>query len=210
MRTYIFDACAAVDIYCPRSEKVKRVLKFIVEQRTLHNKAALYIPDFCIVEVFNTLAKMHFKKRVLSKEQYEDCLQRFRNDIHWASVLYPYAINRYHMLGADEIIPIEQNTPSEKDWDHLSTYDILLIAMASELAYLGDPEEVFLVTCDRRVKRVCDSFKETPATMRERWKVRREIGEAGSSRWIPPTALYLPWANPAELNPVSGQHRLNK
>lgn len=210
MRTYLFDACAAVDLYSPRSEKVKRLLKFIVEQRTIFKNAALFIPDFCIVEVFNSLAKMHFKKRILSKEQYEDCLQQFRNDIHWASVLYPYSINRYHMLGADEIIPIEQNTPSEKDWDHLSTYDILLIAMASELAYLGDPEEVFLVTCDRRVKRVCDSFKTTPVMTRERWKVRREIGEPVPSRWVPPAALYLPWTNPAELKPVPGQKLLNR
>lgn len=210
MRTYLFDASAAVDIYHPRSDKVRRLLKFILEQRTLHKKAALYIPEFCIVEVFNTLAKMRFKKNLLSQEKYEESLQRFRKDIHWASVLYPYPLNRYHMLGADEIIPIEQNIPSVKEWDHLSTNDILLIAMASELAFVSDPDEVFLVTCDRRVKSVCDSFKNTPAGTRERWKVRREIGEAASSRWVPPTALYLPWVNPAELNPVPGQHRLNK
>jgi hypothetical protein len=209
MRTYLFDASAAVDIYNPRNRRVEKVLNFILDQRIRHKKAILYIPEFCIVEVFNALAKMRFKEKAgkrLSDETYRECLERFRRDVHWASLLYPYPLNRYHMLGADEIIPIEQNTPSETDWDHLSTFDILLIAMACELAYVGDPKDVFLVTCDARVKRVCDSFKKTDSETRERWKVPREIGEAASSRWTPPTALYLPRISSEELSPVPGQY----
>lgn len=208
VRTYLFDASAVVDIYHPRNLRIRRILDYIVEQRTRLHCAILYVPAFCIVEVFNTLARMRFRQGKLSDEEYRECLDGFRRDIHWASVLYPYALNRYHMLGADTIIPVEQNTPSKTDWDRLSTYDILLIAMACELAYLGDPSETFLVTCDARVKGICDTFKTTELAVRERWMVRRSHDEPALSRWIPPDTLYLPRARPDEIPPVVGQHPL--
>ena len=84
---------------------------------------------------------------------------RFRKDIHWATLLYPYDLNRYHILAADEIIPIEHHVSRRKERDYLSAFDILLIAMACELAFIGQPEDVYLVTCDKRIQIVCNEFR---------------------------------------------------
>jgi hypothetical protein len=208
MKTYLFDSSAAVEIYTPRSSRINKIVNYVVEQKSLYRQASLYIPNFCIVEVFNTFAKKHFDEQTLTKEQYEDTLKRFRKDVHWAALLYPYDLNRYHILASDEIIPIEHHVARTKEWDHLSTFDILLIAMASELAFMGSPEDLVLLTCDKRIKRVCDEFRRITPNNREEWKVPREFGEPKRSRWIAPPAIYLPEMSAIELSPVHRQPHL--
>jgi hypothetical protein len=77
------------------------------------------------------------------------------------------------------------------DRDHLSTYDILLIAMACELHYIGPAESVHLVTCDKRIQIVCEEFRKSDIN-RVRKKVSRTLEEPESTRWFPPRVLYLP------------------
>lgn len=107
--TYLFDASAAVELYTSLNAKCKKAVRFIVEQKKTHKQAALYIPIFCVVEVFNTLARRHFKDGALDRAQYESSLKRFRDEVHWGRTLYSYDLNRYHVIGADEIIPIEHH-----------------------------------------------------------------------------------------------------
>jgi hypothetical protein len=102
------------------------------------------------------------------KNRNEECLDLFRKDTHWGKTLYAYELSRYHIIGADEIIPIEDNVAVEHDREHLSTFDVLIIAMACELAYERKPEDVFLVTCDRRIKRVTDQLRSADP---KKWKV---------------------------------------
>lgn len=83
MLTYLFDASAAVELYAPRNERTRKTLEFIAEQRRTYRKAVLLIPNFCIVEVFNALAKKYFAEHSLAKDDYAKCLKRFRQDIHW-------------------------------------------------------------------------------------------------------------------------------
>lgn len=211
MLTYLFDASAAVELYAPQrpNGKTQKAVRFIVEQKKTHKQAALYIPNFCVVEVFNALARRHFKDRTLDGERYENCLKRFRDDVHWGRTLYSYDLNRYHVIGADEIIPIEHHVASEHERDHLSTFDILIIAMACELAFVGRPEDTFLVTCDRRIQKVVDEFKGTSLKTREEWKVPSPLDDRSIKRWLPPNVLYLPALKPGVLKPVQGQKPLN-
>lgn len=209
MLTYLFDASAAVELYSPRNIKTEKLVRFIVDQKAVHKRAILYIPNFCIVEVFNALARRHFKDGSLDNNHYEDSLRHFRDDVHWGRTLYSYDLNRYHVIGADEIIPIEHHVASEHERDHLSTFDILIIAMACELAYLGTPERTFLVTCDRRIQKVVEQFKRTAPREREEWKSPRPLDDRGIKRWVPPNVLYLPSLKPADLRPVDGQKPLN-
>jgi predicted nucleic acid-binding protein len=190
MLTYLFDASAAVELYARdnvrHKAKVRKAAEYIVDQRKLHRQATLYIPNFCVVEVFNTLARKHFRDGELDKEHYENSLTRFIDDVHWGKTLYSYELNRYHIIGADEIIPIEHSVASEHDRDHLSTFDVLVIAMASELAYVGEAESTFLVTCDRRIKRVVEQLK-AGAGSREIWRhPGRPLDDPGIRRWVPP------------------------
>lgn len=205
MYTYLFDASAAVELYAPRTSKTEKAARFIVEQKKTHKQATLYIPNFCVVEVFNTLARRHFKDGALHRAQYESSLKRFRDDVHWARTLYSYDLNCYHVIGADEIIPIEHHVASEHERDHLSTFDILIIAMACELAYLGRAEDTFLVTCDRRILKVVDQFKGMDLKKREEWKVHGILDDRSIKRWVPPNVLYLPGLKSGNLRAVPGQ-----
>jgi hypothetical protein len=179
-----------------------------VDQKTVYGQATLYIPSFCVVEVFNALARKHFRDG-LARKAYENSLKRFRDDIHWGKTLYSYELNSYHIIGADEIIPIEHHVASEDDRDHLTTFDILIIAMASELAYVGRRDDTFLVTCDRRMKRVVDQFRAVSSGNRESWVVPGPLGSPDKRRWIPRNVLYLRALRPWEITPARRQARLN-
>jgi predicted nucleic acid-binding protein len=207
--TYLFDASAAVELYAPRNERTRKTLEFIAEQRRTYRKAVLLIPNFCIVEVFNALAKKYFAEHSLERERYEKCLKRFRQDIHWGKTLYAYDLNRYHVLAADEIIPIEHSVAVEHERDHLSTFDILVIAMACELAFLRPTEDIYLLTCDRRIKRVCDQLAKTERKFLHSLKVPGILDEPEDTRWLPPKVLYLPHASPRDIPRVEMQPPLN-
>lgn len=210
MLTYLFDTSAAIDIYLPPTERVRKAVRFILDQRETHRQAVIYIPSLCVAEVFNALARKHFRPREkeehLNRQQYEKCLNQFRADIHWGKRLYVYDLNRYHVVAVDEIIPTEHHVPVEKDWDHLSTADILVIAMACELAFLNRPEETFLVTSDRRMKRVVEQLAQgSPSD----WKVAGPLDAPGFRRWSPPRALNLRELGRGELTPVLRQAPLS-
>jgi hypothetical protein len=166
-----------------------------------------------VAEVFNTFARHHFRPsandRALTKDEYESCMKRFREDINWEKTFYAYDLSRNHIIAVDEIIPIEHKLAASDDEAHLSTLDILVIAMACELAYIGDPEEVFLITCDRRMKRVFEELKRADERDLKRLKVERVIGDPKGKRWVPPNVLLLQDAIVKEFPRVDGQPMMN-
>ena len=206
MFTYLFDASAAVEIYLSSNNKIERAARYILDQRRIHKQAILYIPNFCIAEVFNALARKHLRpkknERPLDSKEYDNCLDRFRNDVHWGKTLYSYDLNRYHIVAVDDIIPKEHDVAAETEWDHLSAFDILVIAMASELAYIGRPDETFLVTCDRRMKRVAEQLGED---LRDRIVLK----DVPVRRWKKPNILDLRNLKKKELRSVIGQSDFN-
>jgi hypothetical protein len=210
MLTYLFDASAAVEMYIPRDEQSGKAVTYILEQKITYYQAALFIPNICIAEVFNTLARKYFKprdqKEAIDKESYEKHLRHFREHVHWGKTLYPYDLNRYHIIAADKIIPVEHDIASRDARDHLSTFDILVIAMACELAYLGQREDTFLVTCDHRIKQVFDELKNSD---QQRLMIPGPLGEPDRKRWIPPTCLYLPRLARGDLKRLPTQPPFN-
>lgn len=216
MFTHLFDTSAVVHLYLPEQPKTRRLkarVEYLVEHRTLYRKATLLIPSFCVAEVFNTFAKLHFRPgendRVLTMDEYDSCMTRFRDDINWEKTLYSYDLNRNHIIAVDEIIPVEHKLAANGDETHLSTLDILVIAMACELAYIGDPEKVFLITCDRRMKKVFEGLKRADEHDLKRLKVERVIGDPKERRWVPPNVLLLQDAIPKEFPRVDGQPPMN-
>jgi hypothetical protein len=209
LRTYLFDASAAVEIYVPRDERTKKILRYIVDQRRLHKSAELLIPSFCIAEVFNTLARKHFGDKSLNRSAYEKSLSEFRQAVHWGNLLYPYELNRYHILAADNIIPVEHKVSKQHDRDHLSTFDILLIAMAYELAFLRSTENVFLITYDQRILRVCEEFTRMNPKNIEELAIPGPTGAPKQGRWYPPRVLYVPKITGSDMTPTHNQPRFN-
>lgn len=210
MIRYLFDASAAVEMYHPRNAQVGRIVQRLKEQRTVLRQAAFFIPNFCIAEVFNTFAKWHFdptdERQRIDWTEYERLIRRFRQDVRWGRLLYTYDLNRYHIMAADEIIPIEHTVARRDERDHLSTYDILLIAMACELHYIGPAGSVHLVTCDKRIQIICEEFRK-PDISRLRKKISRALDEPESSRWFPPQVMYLPALKPQEVPSAVAQPR---
>jgi len=209
MLTYLFDASAAVHIYLEEDKRIRKIVQHIVEQRRTYKQALVLIPNFCVAEVFNTFARKHFKDRRLDREKYADCVRQFGQDIHWGKTLYVYDLSRYHIVGVDEIIPIEHRVASETERDHLSTFDILLIAMACELAYAGRPEETFLVTCDKRIKKVLEELKCSKEEVSADGRVIGVLDDRPAHRWLPPNVLYLPGIKAWDLPKVNRQPPLN-
>jgi hypothetical protein len=211
MLTYLFDASSAIELYLPRprSEEIQRAVRFILEQKTKYRQAVLYIPNFCVVEVFSVFARKYFRDSELSRKEYEQCLERFREDIHWGKILYVYDLNRYHIVGADEIIPIEHGLNRDYETDRLSSFDILVIAMACEQAYIGRPEETFVVTSDFRMKKVIDRLRVTDIRTRDDLKVPGPLDDRSVRRWLPPNAIYLRDLKPDDIREVPGQNPFN-
>jgi len=185
MKAYLFDASAAIQIYVPRDETVRLSVEKVLKQKEL-GQAVLFIPNFCVAEVFNAFAKMHFRERGMGDDEYQRCLGDFREHIHWGKTLYAYDLNRYHIIAADKIIPAEQKRPLKPNKGPLSTFDILIIAMACELGYTRGVENTFLLTCDERLHNVCGDLSKnafrTP---------KGPLGELDDRRWIPPKCLDL-------------------
>ncbi len=206
MLRYLFDASAAAEIYRPRSPQVGKIIQHMIDQRTVLRRAAFFIPNFCIAEVFNTFARWHFdppeSRQKIEWAEYERMVRRFRLDVRWGRMLYTYDLSRYHIMAADEIIPIEHTVARRSERDHLSTYDILLIAMGCELHYIGPAQSVYLVTCDRRIQIVCEEFRKSDIH-RVRRKVSRALEEPESTRWFPPNVLYLPSMKASDV-PATG------
>lgn len=210
MLTYLFDASAAIEVYISQSESVKKVVRYVLDQKMVHRQAALFIPNFCVAEVFNTLARKHFDPgddpQVLNDLEYKRHLDKFRRHVHWGETLYPYDLNRYHIIAADKIIPAEHSLARKHKHDHLSTFDILIIAMACELGYVWGRENTYLLTCDRRMKRVLEDLK---VHDHGELMISGPLGELDAKRWVPPNCLFLPEVRTGELKSVPGQPHLN-
>lgn len=211
MLTYLFDASAAVEIYVQQKEKCKKPLQYILQQKRTYGEAALFIPNICIAEVFNTFAQMRFEPRdkssPLDEATYTRCLDKFRDDVHWGKTLYPYDLNRYHIVAADWIVLAEHHLPRmEKDDSHLSTFDILIIAMACELAYIGQRDRTSLVTCVKRLNRVCKNLNNSDFSD---LVIPGPLGKLNKNRWIPPTCIYLPEPVRGEVQSVLKQSPYN-
>jgi hypothetical protein len=95
----------------------------------------------------------------------------------------------------DEIIPFEyavkrESRPNkDKKYDRLSAIDILVIAMASELAYIHGTNSVVLVTGDSRMKRVCEAMSKASLKDRKRHRLFGFLGDIPAQRWPIPNVF---------------------
>ncbi len=179
---YLLDTSAAAHHYIPDKDITPQI-DLILEQQAL-TKAFAFIPQFCVSELFNTFAKIHFRKKEsypeeyqeqylqdfkpLSKDEYKEVCDNFKEDMKFGKIFYNYELNRYHIFNADYIIPFEHQvnliktnpkTKKEEPW-LLSSFDILVISMGMELTKINGPDSTYLLTCDKRMKIVTDNIRE--------------------------------------------------
>lgn len=185
MKTYLLDASAAIEIYLADKQNTGQIMRHVLGEQE-RKSATLFIPNFCVAEVFNCFARKHFRENGMSTDTYKEYLDRFRGDIHWGKTIYSYDLNRYHIVAADNIIPAEQKRELKAGKGPLSTFDILIIAMACELAYTRGVSNTFLLTRDERLNEVCNDIRknsfQTP---------KGPLGELHRDRWPAPRSFYL-------------------
>ena len=172
---YLLDASALVLKHSPDPddsvERAKKVMNAIEAQRK-ENEAVLFLPNFCVVEAFNTLAKWFWReKRFRTKEQYEAACKALERDVKRVDEFddqrrfYAYDLHRYHVLNCNKVFEVEHTTGLEPDPKYpgrfkspLSTFDILIIAMGMELMKTHAGQEIRIVTCDRRLVRIAEKL----------------------------------------------------
>jgi hypothetical protein len=194
---YLFDASAILHVYMP-DEGLTPLLDHFLEQRGLQ-KAFLYVPNFCVAETFNALARKYYREGELNEEMYRFCKEAFANDIHNGHLFYHLELNRYHVLDVDFIIPFEHLFPTERGDGterKLSTFDALIIAMGMELSRITGGA-TYVITCDKRIAEVIRILRKLRKQERERQGVPDYI------RF--PREIYLYGKRLSELSCVEGQ-----
>ncbi len=207
---YVLDTSAVVRHYTNQTPHIRDVLAALMKQRK-ELPCTFFIPNICIPEVLNVFAKFHHEPDehgvALNRGEYQQCLNDFKRDIHWGRLFYSYDVNRYHIIAADEIIPFEYRVKREsrpnrdKKYDRLSAMDVLVIAMASELAFLNGAEHIALLTADARMKKVCDAIRSTSSKDRKHLRTSW-FSDLPADRWPIPRAFNLCVDDPKALRQV--------
>jgi hypothetical protein len=193
---YLIDASVAVDFYRPRNSFTPpiffkhRALKRHITNQRYSRQAVIFIPAFCVAEVFNTFAKWWIRQRAVfrSQQQYENARQLFISHVHDRKFFYSCDLTRYHNLNCHEVFPVEHTTetefqvtglPTTTSWadlnkklqetdakdsvskHYVSAFDILIIAMGMELQAIHG-ERVYLLTKDARLALVASQKPDFP------------------------------------------------
>jgi hypothetical protein len=149
MKFYLIDASA----YIYAVENLNKIkLNFFAEKGT--GQAFLYIPQFCITEVFNAFARKFYRDKNIGNDLYQQWRNKFIQAIQNRTLVYCYNLHRYHNLNAHEVYKVEHTTPYSEKEHSLSAFDILIIAMGMELKKIHAPDEVTILTRDGRLQHI--------------------------------------------------------
>jgi hypothetical protein len=159
MKYYLIDTSAYIYAVIQIGKSAELKHDFFVEKAA--GNAFLYMPQFCIAEVLNTFARFLFRDKKIGAELYNKWRNHFIDQIHNRKVIYAYDLHRYHILNADAIYRAEQKTRISKKEKYMSTFDILIIAMAIELKKIHANDQVILLTRDGRLRRIGKMFVDT-------------------------------------------------
>lgn len=190
-RIYLLDTCAWVNYY-KAEHKVKVLLDHIIEQRGL-KKATLFMPSFCIVEVFNTFAKWRYRRKDIKEQDYEDIKKKFRDHVRKGALISEYPLHIYHIYNTDYIVPFENQWDlGHNQENHLSSFDILIIGMGMELVKHYGDKPVKILTCEKRIANLCNYLRSSVnESIRKQYNIPAEVEF--------PKVLYLPECEKKDL-----------
>ncbi|MBN1916971.1 MAG: hypothetical protein JW889_03595 [Verrucomicrobia bacterium] len=177
----------------------------------------LYIPNFCIAEVFGVFAKYAFcrwsMKGTIDGRVYESLRSQFQKDIHNAALLYHYELARYHVLAIGMVAPIDyyfQVTRRRKTKSKpkpAGAFDQLIVAMGIHLTKIHGPGNVVIITADHRLSKVVERCRKLVSA--SAWK-KLHLDEVERFVGIPftpesfPLVLHLPTATRTTYTEVFG------
>ena len=195
-----------------------RMEKILAASRTrgkAGNSLILYVPNFCVAEVFNVFRKYRFGKwsrKVLSngpipQREYQHIYAKFQKDIHNGRLFYHYELSRYHLLNTALVSPIdhhyayERQGKEKKNPSPMSTFDLLIIGIAIELVRLHGKENVVLVTADNRIRQIMRRAATIPESVVKELGLHQAARLVGTrfSNSLYPQVLHLGHASTAEF-----------
>ncbi len=149
---YLIDTCALIHYF----DHEEKDVKYKITDEIANKSSFYYIPQFCVAEVFNVFAKLHHRNGKIDAQKYSDLVNGFKYMIKNREILYAYDLHRYHNLNCDLIYKTEHTTPQTKNrkgktLSLLSTFDILIIAMAMELDKIHGQGNICILSRDARL-----------------------------------------------------------
>jgi hypothetical protein len=184
----LFDTSVIAAYYLPRSHKNPKVselaTKIIESVRSGGSKNFLYIPNFCIAEVFSTFCKYTYgswnrqvKGAPIDSRVHESLRDQFSRDLHNGTVFYHYELTRYHVLGINMVAAIDHYYTLGHIGKHprkpAGTFDQLIVSMALQLVKIHGTNNVVLITADHRLaKLVARCRKMIPDTPRKKLRIK--------------------------------------
>jgi len=219
----LLDANVTAGYYLPRSlasrKAGSRIEVLLDSIRSGDSKHFLYIPNFCIAEVFSVFMKYAFgrwnthvqKTGKIDRRVYERLVLQFQEDIHNGRFLYQYELSRYHILGINLVAPIDhyfQFTRGKKRRHvPMGTFDHLLVAMGIHLAHIHGQANVAIVSADNRLTNIlskCKSGLKAATIEKLKLKIAEEVTGRPFSAALFPQHVNLASDSNKDLRDVFG------
>lgn len=227
---FLLDSSVVVGYYLVQasSEKVhKRMQRIVSKMRVKGRKEKpfiLFVPNFCVAEVFNTFRKYRYGKwnkkviesgGVISKAEFHRVYNRFQQDIRNAKLFYHYELSRYHLLYTALISPIDHyyayqrkrngkgKRNKKRNPSPMSTFDLLIVAMGMELARLHGRDAICILTTDSRIVNILGRAEHIPKSTIQKLdlvKAARLVGRNSFSRSLYPKVFNLSRGREKDFN----------
>ena len=186
MKYVLLDANVVAAFYLPhvhRFQNARDRIKIIFDAaRSNGEEIFLYLPNFCVAEVFGVFMKHSFSSwnryvtRTIDTRIYDSLVKQFQSDIHNGSLIYHYELNRYHVLGINLVAPVDHYFQHRRripgrgtNLVPMGTLDQLIISMGVQLVRLHGEKNVAIVSADDRLTEIASKCKSNipPATIKK-------------------------------------------
>jgi len=161
-RCYLLDASALVAFLLnnPSGDLAgakRRLLKLFASRRS-NTDADYFVPNFCMAECSKAFAKI-FLRDDPTETQIMAYRQHVETLLDWVSskkkyVIKTYKLKREHLVDIESVF-IADSQLSSRDGGALSGLDGIIISMGRTLAKKRGRENVFILTTDTRIARLC-------------------------------------------------------
>ena len=178
-RFCLLDANVVAGYYLPESLsdlKAQKRIKSLMDavRKNACPEVFLYIPNFCIAEVFAVFARYHWARwakrvkkvfpRKMRCDRYQKICQSFHKDIHNGAIIQQVELNRYHVLATDLISPVDayyqfyRHRPggAKHRKAMMSGADHLIVGMGIYLAKIHGRHNFAILTADYRLANIVE------------------------------------------------------
>jgi len=219
----LLDANVTAGYYLPHTlDYVKAAERIELLFNSIRSKGSdhfLYLPNFCVAEVFSVFGKHSYgkwnqqvKKKggVIDTRVYESVCKQFEKDIHNGNLIYHLELNRYHVFAIDLVAPVDHYFKMDRKnkWvTPAGTFDQLIVAMGIHLAHVHGQENVCIVSTDNRLVNLVKKCRtEIPKETIKSLKLNKakEIAGKKFSKEIFPRALHLGRCSEKDLKEILG------